>query len=210
MYAIIGLGNPDKKYEKTRHNVGFDVIDELAGQMGIDVKTKRHKALCGVGHIGSEKVILVKPQTYMNLSGESVRMALDYYKEPPENLIVIYDDIDIPTGSIRIRKKGSAGTHNGMRNILYQIQSEDFPRIRVGIGSGKKDDLISYVIGGVTKGEKELLEDSLTRAADAAACIVEKGIEKAMNEYNIRPKKAHRPGASGEEKQDAAGEKKND
>ena len=210
MYIIAGLGNPGKKYENTRHNMGCTAIDLLAEKFGIKVNKLRFKALTGEGRIAGQKVLLIKPQTYMNLSGESVRMALDYYKEPPENLIVIYDDIDIPTGSIRIRKKGSAGTHNGMRNILYQIQSEDFPRIRVGIGSGKKDDLISYVIGGVTKGEKELLEDSLTRAADAAACIVEKGIEKAMNEYNIRPKKAHRPGASGEEKQDAAGEKKND
>ena len=123
-----------------------------------------------------------------------MRQALEYYREEPEHLIVIYDDIDIPTGSIRIRKKGSAGTHNGMRNILYQIQSEDFPRIRVGIGSGKQENLISYVTGGVGREEKELLEDALTRAAEAAACIVEKGIEKAMNEYNVRPKKQNEAG----------------
>lgn len=143
MYIIAGLGNPGKKYENTRHNMGFTAIDLLAEKFGIKVNKLRFKALTGEGRIAGQKVLLIKPQTYMNLSGESVRMALDYYKEPPENLIVIYDDIDIPTGSIRIRKKGSAGTHNGMRNILYQIQSEDFPRIRVGIGSGKKDDLIS-------------------------------------------------------------------
>lgn len=118
--------------------MGFTAIDLLAEKFGIKVNKLRFKALTGEGRIAGQKVLLIKPQTYMNLSGESVRMALDYYKEPPENLIVIYDDIDIPTGSIRIRKKGSAGTHNGMRNILYQIQSEDFPRIRVGIGSGKR------------------------------------------------------------------------
>ncbi|NLB89893.1 MAG: peptidyl-tRNA hydrolase, partial [Clostridiales bacterium] len=115
--------------------------------------------------------------------------ALEYYKEESERLIVIYDDIDIPTGTMRIRKKGSAGTHNGMKSIVNQISTGDFPRIRVGIGSGKKEDLIDYVTGGVTKSEKTLLEESLTKAADGAACIVEKGIEKAMNEYNIRPKK---------------------
>ena len=131
----------------------------------------------------------MKPQTYMNLSGESVRQALEYYKEDSQNLIVIYDDIDIPTGSVRIRKKGSAGTHNGMRSILYQIQTEDFPRIRVGIGSGKKENLIDYVTGGVSSSEKKLLEESLVKAAEGAACIVEKGIDKAMNEYNVRPKK---------------------
>ncbi len=126
MYIIAGLGNPGKKYENTRHNMGFTAIDLLAEKFGIKVNKLRFKALTGEGRIAGQKVLLIKPQTYMNLSGESVRMALDYYKEPPENLIVIYDDIDIPTGSIRIRKKGSAGTHNGMRNILYQIQSEDF------------------------------------------------------------------------------------
>lgn len=221
MYIIAGLGNPGKKYENTRHNMGFIAIDLLAQKYDIKVNKIRFKALTGEGRIAGQKVLLVKPQTYMNLSGESIRMALDYYKEPTENLIVIYDDIDIPTGSIRIRKKGSAGTHNGMRSILYQIQSEDFPRIRVGIGSGKKDDLVSYVIGGVTKSEKELLKDSLTKAADAAACIVEKGIEKAMNEYNIRPKKAPKTkkGALGPEEspaqmsgehQKTAGEEKDD
>ena len=126
MYIIAGLGNPGKKYENTRHNMGFTAIDLLAEKFGIKVNKLRFKALTGEGRIAGQKVLLIKPQTYMNLSGESVRMALDYYKEPPENLIVIYDDIDIPTGSIRIRKKGSAGTHNGMRNILYQIQSEVF------------------------------------------------------------------------------------
>ncbi len=189
MYIIVGLGNPGKKYENTRHNMGFLAVDLLAEKYDIKVNKLKFKALVGEGRIAGQRVLLVKPQTYMNLSGESVRMALEYYKEDTQNLIVIYDDIDIPTGTMRIRKKGSAGTHNGMRNILYHIQTEDFPRIRVGIGSGKKENLISYVTGGVSKDEKTLLEECLAKAADGAACIVEKGIERAMNEYNIKPKK---------------------
>ena len=189
MYIIAGLGNPGKKYENTRHNMGFIACDLLAEKYDIKMNKLRFKALTGEGRIAGQKVLLLKPQTYMNLSGESARQALEYYREEPSHLIVIYDDIDLPTGMIRLRKKGSAGTHNGMRNVVYQIQSEDFPRIRIGIGSGRRGDLVDYVIGAVAKDEKELLEDALKRAADAAACIVEKGIEKAMNEYNIRPKK---------------------
>ena len=189
MYIIVGLGNPGKKYENTRHNMGFIAVALLAEEYGIKVDKIKFKALVGEGRIAGRKVLLVKPQTYMNLSGQSVMEVMNYYKEDIENLIVIYDDIDIPTGSIRLRKKGSAGTHNGMRNIVYLLQDDRFPRIRVGIGSDKKVDLMDYVIGGVTKKEKELLEDALTRAAKAAACIVEKGIDKAMNEYNIRQKK---------------------
>lgn len=189
MYIIIGLGNPGKKYENTRHNMGFIAVDLLAEKYGIKVDKIKFKALVGEGRIAGRKVLLVKPQTYMNLSGQSVMEVMNFYKEDIENLIVIYDDIDIPTGTIRLRKKGSAGTHNGMRNIVYLLQEDGFPRIRVGIGSESKVDLIHYVTSGVTKKEKDLLEDALTRAADAAACIVEKGIEKAMNEYNIRPKK---------------------
>ena len=189
MYIIAGLGNPGRKYENTRHNMGFIAVDLLAEKYGIKVDKIKFKALVGEGRIAGRKVLLVKPQTYMNLSGESIREVMSFYKEGIENLIVIYDDIDIPTGTIRVRKKGSAGTHNGMRNIVYLLQDDNFPRIRVGIGSDKKVDLINYVTGGVTKGEKELLEGALVKAADAAAAIVEKGIEKAMNEYNVRPKK---------------------
>lgn len=189
MYIIVGLGNPGKKYENTRHNMGFIAIDLLAEEFGIKVDKIKFKALVGEGWIAGQKVVLVKPQTYMNLSGQSVMEIMNFYKEDIENLIVIYDDIDIPTGTIRLRKKGSAGTHNGMRNIVYLLKDDGFPRIRVGIGTEKKVDLINYVTGGVSKGEKELLEDALTRASKAAACIVEKGIEKAMNEYNIKAKK---------------------
>lgn len=189
MYIIVGLGNPGKKYENTRHNMGFLAIDLLADKYGIEVNKLKFKSLVGEGRIAGEKVLLVKPQTYMNLSGEAVRAALDFYKEDSQNLIVIYDDLDIPTGTMRIRKKGSPGTHNGMRNIKQHIQTDDFPRIRIGIGSERKGDLIDYVIGSISKNEQMLLDEALNKAAEGAAAIVEKGIEKAMNEYNTRPKK---------------------
>ena len=190
MYLIAGLGNPGKQYEATRHNMGFDTVDCLVEKHNIPQGGVKFNAMYGKGIIGGEKAILMKPLSYMNLSGGPVRQMADYFKIDPETeLIVIYDDIDIPTGTIRMRKKGSAGTHNGMRNIVYLLADDGFPRIRVGIGSDKKVDLINYVTGGVTKGEKELLEGALVKAADAAAAIVEKGIEKAMNEYNVKPKK---------------------
>lgn len=189
MYIIAGLGNPGKKYENTRHNMGFIAIDLLAEEFGIKVDKLKFKSLVGEGRIAGQRVLLMKPQTYMNLSGEAIREAVNFYKIDPEELIVIYDDIDIPTGTFRIRKKGSAGTHNGMRSVVYQIQSDQFPRVRVGIGSETKMDLINYVVGGISKSERELLEDSLVKSAKAAACIVEKGIDKAMNEYNVRPPK---------------------
>ena len=192
MYIIAGLGNPGKKYENTRHNMGFMAIDILAEKYDIKVNKLKFKALTGEGRIAGEKVLLVKPQTYMNLSGESLRMAMEYYKIEPQKLIVIYDDIDIPMGNVRLRKKGSAGTHNGMRNILYHIQTEDFPRIRVGIGSGKKEDMINYVTGAVSKSDGEVLKAAVEKAAGSAARIIEKGIEKAMNEYNIRPPKVRK------------------
>lgn len=208
MYIIAGLGNPGKKYENTRHNMGFIAVDLIAEEYGIKVDKIKFKALVGEGRIAGQKVLLVKPQTFMNLSGQSVMEVMNFYKEDIEKLIVIYDDIDIPTGSIRLRKKGSAGTHNGMRNIVYLLQDDGFPRIRVGIGTDKKVDLINYVTGGVSKSEKELLEDALTRAAKAAACIVEKGIDKAMNEYNIKPKKEKKEKAEKEDSDKAKGEEK--
>jgi PTH1 family peptidyl-tRNA hydrolase len=181
--------------------MGFLAVDLLAEKYNIDVNKIKFKALVGEGRIAGQKVLLVKPQTYMNLSGEAVRQAMDFYKIDPEELIVIYDDIDIPTGTFRIRKKGSPGTHNGMRNIFQHIQTNDFPRIRVGIGSGKKDNLAGYVTGGISKSEQELLADVLKNSADAAACIIEKGIDKAMNEYNVRPNKEKKEKKAVEEKE---------
>ena len=189
MYIIAGLGNPGKQYENTKHNVGFLTIDVLAEKLGIRVSKIKHKALTGEGFISGEKVILVKPQTYMNLSGESIREILSFYKADPERLVVIYDDIDLPMGSLRIRKKGSAGTHNGMKSIICQIVSEDFPRVRIGIGGERKGDLADYVISGFRKEDRKTVEVSILRAADAVICTVEKGIDIAMGEYNTKAKK---------------------
>lgn len=188
MYIIAGLGNPGRKYENTRHNIGFIALDLLAERNDIKVNKLKHKALVGEGRISGQKVLLVKPQTYMNLSGQSLREVMAYYKEDPQNLIVIYDDIDIPEGTIRIRKKGSAGTHNGMRSIVYDLASDQFLRIRIGMGTERKSELKDFVLGGFSKEEKDLLEGAVKRAALAAERIVEKGIEKAMNEYNVRQK----------------------
>jgi len=188
MYIIIGLGNPGRRYENTRHNLGFTTVDMIARENGITINKIKHKALVGEGMISGQKVLLVKPQTYMNLSGESVREVVAYYKPEIENLLVIYDDIDIPLGQIRIRKKGSSGTHNGMKSIIYQIQTDLFPRIRIGIGNDRKRGLISHVIGGFKKEEKKAIEDAVGRAAGAAVSILEKGIEKTMSEYNVKLK----------------------
>ena len=184
MYSIIGLGNPDKKYDKTRHNVGFDVIDELANQMSVEVKTKRHKALCGIGYIGSEKVVLVKPQTYMNLSGESVRAVMDFYKlNPKTDIIVIADDISLPTGKIRIRTKGSAGGHNGLKSIINHTGTDGFTRIKVGVGANQ-GDLVKHVLGKFPKEERVLVDDAIRNAASAAEVIVMYDENMAMNKFN--------------------------
>lgn len=189
MYVIAGLGNPGKQYENTKHNIGFITVDFLADRYDIKVNKLKHKALVGEGFIAGKKVLLVKPQTFMNLSGESLREVLAYYKLPVEELVVIYDDIDLPMGSLRIRKKGSAGTHNGMRSIVYQLDSDEFPRFRIGIGGERKGDLASYVIGGFRKEDVPLMEEAVTQAAAAVECMLEKGIDIAMGEYNKKAKK---------------------
>lgn len=190
MKIIAGLGNPGREYENTKHNVGFMTLDILAERLGISIRKLKFKALIGEGRIGAEKVILVKPQTYMNLSGESLREIISFYKTDPEDLVVIYDDIDIPVGSLRIRSKGSAGTHNGMRSVVYQLQDDSFPRIRVGIGGEKGErDLVSYVISGFPEEERDKMREAILKAADAAECIVTDGVVTAMNRYNTRKKK---------------------
>ena len=199
MYIIAGLGNPGKKYEHTRHNMGFLALDLLADKYGIKVDRLKFKALTGEGRIEGKKVLLVKPQTYMNLSGESIRDVMHFYKEPIENLIVIYDDIDIPEGTLRIRPKGSAGTHNGMRNIIYLLGEDEFPRIRVGIGGERRSDLVDYVIGRVTEGEADVLWETLNKAAEAAADIVINDVTHAMQEYNIKPKRLKKEKEKAEE-----------
>ena len=185
MYIIVGLGNPSKQYEGTRHNAGFMTLDVLADRYNIDISEKKHKALCGKGVIEGNKVVLLKPQTFMNLSGESVRAAADFYKVAPEEIIVIYDDISLEPGQLRVRKKGSAGGHNGMKNIIAHLGTQDFPRIRVGVGEKPAGmDLADYVLGRFSKGERELLEEAFIEGARAAVAILCDGIESAMNQFN--------------------------
>lgn len=185
MYIIVGLGNPGSKYENTRHNMGFKAIDAMASEFGIDVNRAKFKGLIGEGRIGIEKVILLKPQTYMNLSGQSVREIMNFYKIPEENLIVIYDDFDLPIGSIRVRKSGGPGTHNGMKSVIQELGSRKFPRVRVGIGSSD-GSTIQFVIGKVGKDEQQILNEAAEAAASAAADIIRIGIENAMNIHNTR------------------------
>lgn len=184
MYIIVGLGNPGKKYANTRHNMGFMTIDKLSEDLSIDVKKIKFKAEVGEGKLAHHKVLLVKPQTFMNLSGESVQEIVNFYKIPHENLIVIYDDLDIDVGTIRIRKKGSAGTHNGMKSVVGRLGFEDFPRIRIGIGSNKNRDIIDYVIGGFAEKERDPLNKAIVQSAKAVESIIIDGIDKAMNKYN--------------------------
>lgn len=188
MYIIVGLGNPGKRYDNTRHNIGFITLDYLADKNSIKINKLKHKALVGEGNISGQKVLLVKPQTFMNLSGNSVRELMDYYKVDIENLIVVYDDVDIPVGALRIRKKGSAGTHNGMKSIIYDLQNDQFPRVRIGIGGQGKIELGSYVLGGFGKEEKSIIENAVIGAASSIEAMLEKGIDFAMGEYNIKPK----------------------
>ncbi len=186
MYVIVGLGNPGKKYDATRHNVGFEAIDMLAKRNNIEVKRLKHKALCGEGTIGGNKVMLVKPQTFMNLSGQSLLDIVQFYKIDPKNIIVIYDDIDVAVGSLRIREKGSAGSHNGMKSIIYMLQTDQFPRIRIGVGKPEFGDLADYVLGRFPKEEVPTMLEVLERASLAAETIVTDGISLSMNRYNIR------------------------
>lgn len=190
MIIIAGLGNPDKQYEGTRHNVGFEVIDAIARKYNIDVDTKKHRAYIGKGIINGQKVILAKPQTYMNLSGESIISLVDYYKiDVEQELIVIYDDVSLGVGQLRIRTKGSAGGHNGIKNIIAHLGSQVFPRIKVGVGEKpSKYDLADYVLGHFSKAEQEVMEEGY----ECAVCAVEKiaagEIDGAMNEYNRKKK----------------------
>ncbi|MGX8797009.1 aminoacyl-tRNA hydrolase [Fusibacter sp. JL298sf-3] len=188
MYIIVGLGNPGKKYDGTRHNVGFDCIDYLSEAYHIKVNKIKHKALIGEGMIGTEKVLLVKPQTFMNLSGETVLSLCNYYQLPLENLIVVYDDIDTESGNLRIRQKGSAGTHNGMRHIIYMLKDDQFPRVRIGIGKSDTIPLKDYVLQRFSKEEAHQMMACIKQAGDAVATIVKEDVEKAMNVFNTRKK----------------------
>ena len=185
MYLIVGLGNPEEKYSNTRHNMGFDVINELSKECDIKVSKSKFDALYGMGEIDSKKVILVKPQTYMNLSGESIIKFKKFYKISNKNIIVIYDDMDLKIGDIRLKAKGSAGSHNGMKSVIENLNTEEFIRIRVGIGTPEnKDDMINYVIGQISKREREILDNSIIKAKDSVIEILENGIDIAMNKFN--------------------------
>ena len=185
MYIVAGLGNPSKKYEKTRHNVGFDFIDLIGKKYDIKVTENKHQALCGTGWIVGQKVMLVKPQTFMNSSGDSLSAILNFYKIPAENLIVIYDDITLEPGKLRIRRKGSAGGHNGIKSIIAQTKTQEFPRIRIGIGEKPQGwDLADYVLGHFSKTEREAVEDAMKDAIKAAELIIQGETDKAMNSFN--------------------------
>ncbi len=190
MFIIAGLGNPSAQYEGTRHNVGFDVIDRLSEKYNISVDSKKHKALVGKGVIAGQKVILAKPQTFMNLSGESIRSIVDYYKVDPElELLVIYDDISLDVGQLRIREKGSAGGHNGIKNIIANLGTQTFPRIKIGVGEKPKGyDLADYVLGHFSKSERELMEEGYEEAANAVEMILSGDIGGAMSRYNRKKK----------------------
>lgn len=189
MFIIVGLGNPSKTYSGTRHNVGFEVIDRLSREYNISVDMKKHKAVCGKGTIEGIKVILAKPQTFMNLSGESVRELMDYYKAEDHELIVIYDDISLDPGQLRIRMKGSAGGHNGIKNIIAHLGTQEFWRIKVGIGEKPKGwDLADYVLSRFQGEEKDAMEEAFDKAAEAVKVMITEGINEAMNKYNMKKK----------------------
>ena len=188
MFIIVGLGNPGKKYENTRHNAGFIAIDALADKYGISINEKKHKALCGSGVIEGNKVLLLKPETYMNLSGESVRAAMDFYKiDPEEDMLVIYDDISLAPGNIRIRKKGSAGGHNGIKSIIAHTGTQNFMRIKVGVGEKPSDwDLADYVLGHFSDEDNTKLKETMPDIIQAATLMVQGDVDKAMNDFNAK------------------------
>ena len=188
MFLIAGLGNPDKKYEHTRHNIGFDTLDVLADKYNININEKKHKALCGTGAIEGVKVLLAKPQTYMNLSGESVAEIINFYKIDPESeMIVIYDDISLEPGNIRIRKKGSAGGHNGIKNIIAMTGTQNFMRIKVGVGEKPQGwDLADHVLGRMDKEDRSRAQEAMTDAVEAAVLMMHDETDKAMNLYNSK------------------------
>lgn len=185
MYLIVGLGNPEEEYARTRHNMGFDTINKIAKNNNIEINKRKFEALYGTGTIAGEKVVLLKPQTYMNLSGNAVRDFMSFYKIKEEELVVVFDDLDIEPGIIKIRKKGSAGTHNGMKSVVHEIQTENFARVRVGIGNPKyKNDLLNYILTRIPEEEYKVLEEATANAAKAVDHIIKSGIDSAMNKYN--------------------------
>lgn len=188
MYLIVGLGNPGKQYEHTRHNVGFDVMDAIADKYNISISEKKHKALCGKGVIEGTKVVLAKPQTFMNLSGESVAELVNYYKiDPEEEMLVIFDDISLAPGNLRIRVKGSAGGHNGIKNIIAMSGTQNFNRIKVGVGEKPKGwDLADYVLGHFAKEDETKVKEAIGHAVTATEMMIRGDVNQAMNDFNSK------------------------
>lgn len=186
MKLIVGLGNPGREYAATRHNIGFMVVDRLAHKLGLAVEKKKFNALLGQGQIRSERVLLAKPQTYMNLSGEAVTALLNWYKLEPADLIVVFDDMDLPPGKLRIRLEGSSGGHKGMESIILALGTDGFPRLRIGVGRPETPefDSANYVLSRLTAGDVKIFEEAVNLAVDAICCLVGEGLETAMNEYN--------------------------
>ena len=182
-WLLVCLGNPGKEYETTRHNVGFMAADELARREGVKINKLRYRALTGEVRLGGQRVLVLKPQTYMNLSGEAVKLAGGFYKIPPDHVLVISDDVALPLGKLRIRAGGSAGGHNGLKNIIAHLGTDQFPRIRVGVGA-PEHDMIDWVSGHFSQDERRQADEAVSRAADAALCVIEKGVQEAQNRYN--------------------------
>ena len=183
MILIVGLGNPGKQYEQTRHNIGFDVIDYMANKYNIDVNREKFKVICGEGFIENKKVILLKPLTYMNLSGESIRELANFYKLEDDEIIVVYDDISLDIGRLRIREKGSAGGHNGIKSIIQNLGGDKFPRVKVGVGQ-PKDNLVNHVLGKFSKEDREHIEKVIPVVSDAIVEIVKNDAKESMNKFN--------------------------
>lgn len=189
MWIVIGLGNPGSQYAGTKHNVGFEVIDKMAYDHGIKVTKIKHRALIGEGSLQGEKIILAKPQTYMNLSGESIREIMSWYKVTNKDIIIVYDDVSLPIGELRIRERGSAGGHNGIKNIIYQLGTEAFTRIKIGVGEKPPGwSLADYVLSRFGKEELSCIVQGITDASEAAEIIIKMGVADAMNRYNQRKK----------------------
>lgn len=190
MFVIVGLGNPEKKYEGTRHNIGFAVIDALADKYNISIKDKKHKALCGTGVIEGVKVMLVKPLTYMNLSGDSVAYVMNFYKlDPEEDMLVVYDDISLAPGNIRVRKKGSAGGHNGIKSIIARCGTQNFMRVKVGVGEKPEGwDLADHVLGHFSDEDSRLVREAVDDAVGAIVMMSRGDVDQAMNNYNAKKK----------------------
>ena len=184
-WLVVGLGNPGQKYANTRHNMGFLTVDLLAEEAGVQLNKVKFKSAYNILRFAGTRCLVMKPQTYMNLSGEAVREAAQFYKIPPERILVIYDDVSLPVGKLRVRPSGSAGGHNGIKNIIAHLGTQDFPRVKIGTGApGEGGDMIGWVIGVPSQADRKILLETFHRAIEAAACIIEHGCQKAMNDFN--------------------------